>query len=167
MNLDYVATFNEVISPQNCEDLIAKFKKEDWEDNGVVNIIQKEWEEKMLLGSIFAKAGEVYQEVKSLTYHWPEHYGFEEFKIMAVGENEGNVDVNEYGKARRFLTMIMFLDGGEGGNHIFTDGGKDVLEVPRAAGKLLCYPSNWTFQYRSPGPVDSEQHVVITYLHYL
>ena len=61
----------------------------------------------------------------------------------------------------RFLTFIWYLnDVNEGGQTEFIDGTK----ITATQGKLLLFPSNWTYVHKGNIPISSDKYIIVGWL---
>lgn len=98
---------------------------------------------------------------------FPESHAFEQFRIkkyLPDGHDmfDTHVDVRDYSSARRFLTLMWYLnDVDEGGETEF-----ESLQIKPKQGKLVVFPPLWMFPHRGNPPISSAKYLLHTYLHY-
>ena len=74
-----------------------------------------------------------------------------------------HIDVGDHNSARRFLTYHMFLNEVEGGEIVFDD--IDFTVEPKQ-GRVVMFPSTWTFPHSYMPPKGDDKYAISTYLHY-
>ena len=99
----------------------------------------------------------------------PEKSAWEEIRIKRYRTGIGNfldhVDVGDSISARRFLVFFVYLnDVAEGGGTEFPD--LDLTISPEC-GKLLVFPSIWTFLHRGNIPISNDKYILGSYKHYV
>jgi hypothetical protein len=76
-----------------------------------------------------------------------------------------HVDVGDSISARRFLVFFLYLnDVAEGGETEFPD--LDLTISPEC-GKLLVFPSIWTYLHRGNVPISNDKYILGSYKHYV
>ena len=109
------------------------------------------------------------QDVKVHEKALPEKSAWEEIRIKRYRTGIGNfldhVDVGDSISARRFLVFFVYLnDVAEGGGTEFPD--LDLTISPEC-GKLLVFPSIWTFLHRGNIPISNDKYILGSYKHYV
>ena len=109
------------------------------------------------------------QDVKVHEKALPEKSVWEELRIKRYRAGIGNfldhVDVGDSISARRFLVFFVYLnDVTEGGETEFPD--LDLTISPEC-GKLLVFPSIWTFLHRGNIPISNDKYILGSYKHYV
>ena len=99
----------------------------------------------------------------------PEKSTWEELRIKRYRAGIGNfldhVDAGDSISARRFLVFFVYLnDVTEGGETEFPD--LDLTISPEC-GKLLVFPSIWTFLHRGNIPISNDKYILGSYKHYV
>jgi hypothetical protein len=89
------------------------------------------------------------------------------FIIKKYIKNEGKYTVHvdelffEQTKSHRIITFIWYLNSiEEGGETIFVDYGK----IKPEAGKLLLFPSSWTYPHSSAIPISDHKYVIVGWI---
>ena len=109
------------------------------------------------------------QDVKVHEKALPEKSAWEEIRIKRYRTGTGNfldhVDVGDTISARRFLVFFVYLnDVAEGGGTEFPE--LDLTISPEC-GKLLVFPSIWTFLHRGNIPISNDKYILGSYKHYV
>ena len=109
------------------------------------------------------------QDVKVHEKALPEKSTWEELRIKRYRAGIGNfldhVDAGDSISARRFLVFFVYLnDVTEGGETEFPD--LDLTISPEC-GKLLVFPSIWTFLHRGNIPISNDKYILGSYKHYV
>ena len=109
------------------------------------------------------------QDVKVHEKALPEKSAWEEIRIKRYRTGTGNfldhVDAGDSISARRFLVFFVYLnDVTEGGETEFPD--LDLTISPEC-GKLLVFPSLWTFLHRGNVPISNDKYILGSYKHYV
>ena len=112
--------------------------------------------------------GKYQSEIPTRTF--PKELGLEHFRIKKYrpGGTDGfayHVDVNSHASARRFLSLIWYLnDVDQGGETFFPHPN---VRVKPKKGRLLLFPSLWNYPHSGEPPVSNDKYILGTYLHYL
>ena len=109
------------------------------------------------------------QDVKVHEKALPEKSAWEELRIKRYRAGIGNfldhVDTGDSISARRFLVFFLYLnDVAEGGETEFPD--LDLTISPEC-GKLLVFPSIWTYLHRGNVPISNDKYILGSYKHYV
>ena len=99
----------------------------------------------------------------------PEKSSWEELRIKRYKTGIGNfldhVDTGDSISARRFLVFFVYLnDVAEGGE---TEFPTLDLQVSPECGKLLVFPSLWTYLHRGNVPISNDKYILGSYKHYV
>jgi hypothetical protein len=156
---DHVERFDQEMcgfSALNITDLVEKAQINIW--NPVHN---------QILMAI-KTCGERYIQDLDCERYWPRNNSLEQVKIIKYQHKtqdrfERHIDVGDYNSAKRFLTYHMFLNDVEGGSVYFND--IDV-EIKAKRGRLVLFPSTWTYAHSYMSPKDADKYAITTYLHY-
>ena len=178
----YIRVYKNVISDDFCDKIVAKFEKNSSQmeivDNEQrpsfqqINLHQHdEWAKfRSSLDIVFKKYLKEYKEDCSITeYHWPEQYGFEQYRMKRYLPNnkdqfKAHVDVQNYDTARRFLVFFLYCDNNEAGQTLLSDLG---ISVPCTKASLLMFPPLWTYLHTGIKPIAKPKYIIGSYLHYL
>ena len=178
----YIKVYNNVVSDDFCDKIVGKFEKnssqmEIMENYSRPNFQQinlhehEEWKKFCsTLQTTFQKYIKQYKEDCGITeYHWPEEYGFEQFRMKRYLPNDKDeyachVDVQSYASARRFLAFFLYCDDNERGETWI-----DVqnTQITCTKGSLLMFPPLWTYLHSGAKPINKPKYIVGSYLHYL
>ena len=183
--VDYVKTYNGLVTPEFCKTVIRTFEKSDSQyidreqrpSFTELNISQRfiakdpNWlniqEE---LTNSFIDAVELYMNDLDLGPDFPAKYAFEEHRLKMYKNNnhdqfKDHVDVGDYNSARRFLVCFLYLNtvskGGE------TNFPKLNHSVSPECAKILLFPATWQWRHAGLPPVSENKYIVGTYLHYV
>ena len=113
--------------------------------------------------------GENYMKQVDCERYWPRQNSLEQVKINKYQHKtsdrfDRHIDVGDHNSARRFLTYVIYLnDIAEGGATYFND---IDLEIPAKCGRVLMFPSTWTFPHTYLPPKNEDKYAISTYLHY-
>ena len=120
--------------------------------------------------------------VKNVSQYWkdvdafdvetrvPRKFGYEHFRINRTQTNgkDGfgdHTDVGDYASARRFVTVLYYLDNiEEGGDAAFPM--LDVSYKP-VKGSVLIFPSTWQYLHCGLKPISNPKYIMTTFCHYL
>ena len=180
---DYICTYKNVLTEDQCQHLIDKFEDSQHQQSQTnlkghmsfteINLnMFSDWKEYSDI--IFPKLRQVVDKyVKDVNIdslkQWPEKFGFEQIRFKKYepnGEDEfkTHVDVTNYNSARRFLVFFMYLNNNDGGETTFPD--YDIKIKPEA-GKVLVFPPLWTFKHTGEKPINQPKYIIGSYLHYV
>jgi hypothetical protein len=102
---------------------------------------------------------------------FPKEIGCELYRVQQFRAGEDpdhfdyHVDVNNYASARRFTSLVWFLNDVEkGGGYFFPHPNVRVKPVK---GRLVLFPSTWMYPYSIERPVSNDSYIITTYLHYI
>lgn len=101
---------------------------------------------------------------------FPVRMGFENFRVNKTMNNGrdgfGNhIDVGDYASARRFLTILYYLETNEEGG----DAGFPMLgfSVKPIQGACLIFPSTWQWLHCGLKPLSNPKWIMTTFAHYM
>ena len=115
------------------------------------------------------KCGESFMKDVECERYWPRQNSLEQIKVNKYQHKtsdrfDRHIDVGDHNSARRFLTYVIYLnDVEEGGATYFNDVD---LEIPAKCGRVLMFPSVWTFPHSYMPPKTEDKYAISTYLHY-
>ena len=182
---DYIVTYDDVLDENTCKNAIEFFNEDndsivrfDAEMCGfsMVNLTEQcevkknaKWEpvNHQVIRTI-KECGERYIKDVDCERYWPRQNSLEQVKInkyqhKTADRFDRHIDVGDHNSARRFLTYHMFMNDVDGGAVYFND---IDLEIPAKCGRILMFPSTWTFPHSYMAPKDEDKYAISTYLHY-
>ena len=183
---DYIVSYDDALDINTCKTIIEYFNEDhdsvtryDAEMCGFscLNLTDEvevkknsKWEpiNNQVIQSIKSCAEKYMKEVDCERY-WPRQNSLEQVKINKYqfktdDRFDRHIDVGDHNSARRFLTYVMYLnDVEEGGATYFNT--VDV-EIPAKCGRVLMFPSTWTFPHTYVAPKNVDKYAISTYLHY-
>lgn len=178
----YIRVYKNVVSDEFCDKIVSKFEKnssqmEIIENQSRPNFQQinlhkhEEWKKFCTTLQItFQKYLKEYKEDCGITeYHWPEQYGFEEYRMKRYMPNnndqfKAHVDVQNYASARRFLVFFLYCDDNEAGQTLFNDFN---ISSKCVKGSLLMFPPLWPYLHSGLKPIKKPKYIIGSYLHYI
>jgi len=178
----YIKVYDDVLSKEQCQALINRFEdnhsqqqKESWRDVRnftELNINQHEnWNDALRkIYSVLKMNIEKYRhDCKITPLQWPDKFAFEEIRFKRYLPNnkdefKEHVDVTTHASAKRFLVMFIYLNDNLGGHTSFSE--YDTAVQPKA-GRLLMFPSTWTYLHAGHKPIETSKYIIGSYLHYL
>ena len=181
----WIKTYPKIFSKEECTGLIEWFeildeskqlvqtKLEGHREFDEVNLNDfREQSLKMQL-DVYKRFDDIFenykQDVKVHKKALPEKSAWEELRIKRYRTGVGNfldhVDVGDSISARRFLVFFVYLnDVAEGGETEFPD--LDLTISPEC-GRILVFPSTWTFLHRGNIPISNDKYILGSYKHYV
>jgi hypothetical protein len=178
----YIKVYNDAISTDFCDKIVAKFEKNSSQieivDNEErpsfqqINLHQHdEWAKfRTSLSILFKKYLKQYKEDCGITeYHWPEQYGFEEYRMKRYLPNDkdqfkAHVDVQSYASARRFLVFFLYCSDNEAGQTMFNELG---INIDCSKASLLMFPPLWPYLHSGAKAIIKPKYIIGSYLHYI
>lgn len=182
----YISTYDDILTPGYCRDLIERFEANPQCHHSVRNTDAK-WQMRFTqinlyqheifrndvayLSGLFREAVERYKaDNKIEPYQWPQEYTFEQIRMKRYqpgGDDrfDTHVDVTNHDSARRFLVVFFYLnDDFEGGETDFPQ--LQMMAKPKP-GRLIMFPPMWAWWHRAkPIARGSPKYIVGTLLHY-
>ena len=181
----WIKTYPKIFSKEECAELIKWFEILDESNQLVQTKLEghREFDEvnlndfreqslKMQL-DVYKRFDDIFEKyIQDVNVHkkaLPEKSAWEEIRIKRYRTGIGNfldhVDVGDSISARRFLVFFVYLnDVAEGGGTEFPD--LDLTISPEC-GKLLVFPSIWTFLHRGNVPISNDKYILGSYKHYV
>ena len=181
MENKYIKTYDNVLTKDQCQHLIDKFEdsKQQWQKTELkdhrsfteINLnLHDDWSEyvKIIYTSMRPYIDKYAEEFK-ITHNWPEKFGWEhirmkKYEVNNKDEFKEHVDVTTHASAKRFLVMFIYLNDNLGGHTSFSE--YDTAVQPKA-GRLLMFPSTWTYLHAGHKPIETSKYIIGSYLHYL
>jgi prolyl 4-hydroxylase len=173
----YIKVFDDALPPEYCDKIVNKFL-----ENADNHIVRGANGEKFV--SLNIEMSAAFEEIsvtqrkiieatlpvyaKSVMPHqsiFPERSMVEDLYVYQFRDDndvrETNIDITNYGQARRYLTFIWFLTDDED----FEVGFFDVQNTVSAKkGRLLMFPSTWTYPYSIANSKNNQNYLVKTHL---
>ena len=182
---NYIRTYQKKFSDDECSGMVNWFEVQDEHNYTEHTVLQghrkfdeinlnKHREETMQtqldIYDRFGRILETYkQDVKLHPKAWPEESKWEEIRLKRYKANSGNflnhVDVGNHDSARRFLVVFLYLNTVEKGGE--TEFPTFDLKVSAERGKVLVFPSTWTYLHRGNTPISNDKYILGSYLHYV
>ena len=181
----WIKTYPKMFSKEGCDGLIEWFEILDESNQLVQTKLEghREFDEvnlndfreqslKMQL-DVYKRFDDILEKYKQdVNVHkkaLPEKSAWEELRIKRYRTDVGNfldhVDVGDSISARRFLVFFVYLNNVDfGGETEFPD--LDLTISPEC-GKLLVFPSIWTFLHRGNIPISNDKYILGSYKHYV
>jgi prolyl 4-hydroxylase len=173
---EHIRVFDGALSAECCQTLIDRFESSsDHEscqlESGYsfcqLNVTQKWPDQNQILVPIFLSYFNRYQAAVNARF-WPPKFCFEQLRMKRYLPNGRDlfplhVDVMGQVAARRFMTAILYLNSGDGGETVFPS--LDMSIAPER-GKLLAFPPLWLFPHAGLPPKCSPKYILHTYLCY-
>ena len=180
MENNFIATYDNVLSKDQCQHLIDKFEDSQvqWQKTELkdhrsfteINInAYEDWKEyEKIIYTTLRPYINKYAEKFKITHNWPERFGWEQirfkkYEVNGKDEFKEHVDVMDYASAKRFLVFFLYLNDNTGGLTDFPE--YDTMIKPKA-GKLLMFPPLWTHKHIGHKPLEQPKYIVGSYLHY-
>ena len=178
----YIRIYENAVSDEFCDKIVSKFEKNLHQSEIIENYsrpnfqqinLHKHEEWKKFCSTLqitFQKYIKQYKEDCGITeFHWPEEYGFEQFRIKRYLPNnkdefKAHVDVQDYSSARRFLVFFLYCNTNLAGETILEDYN---IKVNCSKASLLMFPPLWTYLHSGAKPINIPKYIIGSYLHYL
>ena len=175
----YIKVYDDVLTKKTCSLLIDRFEKSTKKKVSdkvrsftELNISKDDtWANvmKSLFGVLRIHVDKYRLDCPIHPYQFPDKFGFEELRFKRYLPNDKedfkeHVDVTDYRSAKRFLVMFLYLNDNPAGQTSFPH--YDMKVQPKA-GRLLMFPSVWTFLHAGLKPLETPKYIAGSYLHYL
>lgn len=183
MSENFIRTYDDLISPEVCQQIISAFEMNPDQHEDVVfgnhrsfkqiNLQQHDdtWKpfSEMLQKVFYDSIGVYMRDCDIQRRMFPEEFAFENFRLKRYLPNESDhfddhVDVGNYDSARRFLVFFLYLDDNLGGH---TDFPQFDISVQPKAGRMVMFPPMWTHLHAGRKPIDKPKYIIGSYLHYV
>ena len=179
---NYIRTYDNVISKEFSEQLIAMFEESVDHHEEIVLEGHRSFTQVTLqnnpqwepfckpLQEVFFNLIDVYcKDCNISRIMFPEQFAFENFRMKRympndVDEFAPHVDVGNYDSARRFLVFFLYLDDNERGYTTFPQF--DIAVKPET-GRMLMFPPMWTHLHAGTKPIEKPKYIIGSYLHYV
>jgi prolyl 4-hydroxylase len=173
---EHIRVFDGALSAECCQTLIDRFESSIDHENCQLesgysfcqlNVTQKWPDQNQILVPIFLSYFNRYQAAVNARF-WPPKFCFEQLRMKRYLPNGRDlfplhVDVMGHVAARRFMTAILYLNAGDGGETVFPSLDMSIAPEP---GKLLAFPPLWLFPHAGLPPKSSPKYILHTYLCY-
>ena len=184
-NIEYIEIYDNVLSPELCDEIVEKFEKEENKHPGrtakgldtsikltmdfaLKNRTNDEWTEidEHLYTGLNKCLCEYREKYKAFqVYNEMTDTGFQ---IQRYITNEGfyiyHHDFRAENTNHRLLTFLFYLnDVEEGGETEFLYG---RLSVKPKKGKCVLFPASWTFPHKGCMPISNNKYIATGWLHY-
>lgn len=184
-NLDFfVRTYDNMVDPLLCRDWINQYEidarkeridraqRPTFSELNISKLYEEDefWTEvQNKVQRAFIDAVQVYMEDILCAPDFPDKYAFEQFRIKSYNTNgdqfKDHVDVQDYGSARRFLVVMLYLNEVTSGGRTYFHRTKTTID-PKP-GRILLFPANWMYRHAGLPPVSNNKYILGSYLHYL
>ena len=183
---DYIRIYDDAMSHQCCDAFIQTFESSpDTEEIVVADpqegrqplrssidcVISAHQEFAVLHGAMVHVVDSIVARYQSdvMGKLFPQEFGIENIKMRKYrcGQDHFSyhTDVADYDTARRFVSIIWFLNDVEvGGEAVFPH---PLLRIRPRKGRLVMFPSVWMYPHLIEQPHSNDCFVLETYLHYL
>jgi prolyl 4-hydroxylase len=175
----WIRTFDNIdgkgVSPKFCQDAIDYFERspkhkinQPWQRyHQITNLHLTE-----LFDPIRAETARIFEHYKSAvdcgTLNYVRRIETPSMSRYDVADDEGvhhfhsHADAWSMETASRQVSVIFYLnDVKDGGETVFDEGARII---PRA-GRVLVFPSSYTFQHRGEPPISGSKYVIVSWLH--
>lgn len=181
---DHIRLYDDFVPVPFCHELINQFEMErrkeyvareqrpQWtEFNISQHYSEPQWQHyQTTIQNYFVDAVQLYMEDVSCAPDFPAKYCFEQYRIKKYEQGSSDqfndhVDVQDYSSARRFLSVMLYLNN-------VPVGGRTVLpkldyEIEPMEGRVAVFPANWMYRHAGRPTVESNKYIIGSYLHYL
>ena len=177
---DYIVVFDDALTPQFCDDMVALFEKEkdrvvrnnDLMKFSEINIltcnafdaVKSEFIEKMVKCQLAYK-----NQVKA--YIWPEKPLYEAPRIKKYEKEKGffdwHVDAADVDTSKRLLVMFWYLNDVESGGETLFVVNEEFLRVAPKKGRVVCFPPNFMFPHKGAVPHSGPKYVISSYVQHV
>lgn len=182
MQPNFIKVYNDVITPELSQQLIAMFEESEHQHEDIVLkghrsfkqvTLQNhpEWKPftEQLSERFFMHIEKYMQDCNITNKMFPEQFAFEQFRLKRylpndVDEFDDHVDVGNIDSAKRFLVFFLYLNDNDGGN---TEFPQHDISVQPVTGKMVMFPPMWTHLHAGRKPIDKPKYIIGSYLHYV
>lgn len=174
----FVKVYDGALSPQRCEELIARFEaapelheKKSLKDAysfSQLNVTAHWPDVEAEIHGVFSAGFRQYHKALGIGSAWPTQPVPEAIRLkryLPGGDDSFpvHVDVMDSAAARRFITVILYLNAPQGGETTFPGLGVVVHPAP---GRLSIFPPLWLFPHAGMPPRGSAKYILHGYLWY-
>ena len=120
--------------------------------------------------AVFVDVVQLYMQDLGVGADFPASYCFEEYRLKkyelgSTDQFADHVDVQDYQSARRFLSVMLYLNNVPvGGRTRFPRIDHEIEPVER---RIAVFPANWMFRHSGMPTIESNKYILGSYLHYL
>ena len=173
---DYITVYDDVITPESCDNLVNFFEKNidhsikqeaihmSFRELGLQNFPQYRDETNELFHS-FIEQYKTDNNINNII--WPKSYKLEftRFKKYLPNTNDRfqmHVDATERETATRFLAFFIYLTDNDSGYTSFSN--RDIKIQPKK-GRLLMFPPNFCYPHIGEKVTDKPKYILGNYAH--
>ena len=187
---DYVKLYDKILDDQTCDDFLEIIKKANFEriesdlfkfkqtiitDDMMWHLDDMEVDENeasplhiqdIFSGLFFSAATNYFQDTELPLV--PELEGFENIGIKKFESGDFyklHSDVNDYKSAKRFLSVMIFLENTD--NCAIRFSNRSICDITPVRGSILVFPPHWLFPYEVVCRDDATMMYAHSYLHYV
>jgi len=182
MQHNFIQIYNDVITPEFSQQLIAMFEESEHQHEEIVLKGHRSFKQVTLqhhqewkpfadkLSERFFMYIERYMKDCNITDKmFPEQFAFEQFRMKRylpndIDEFDDHVDIGNKDSAKRFLVFFLYLDYNKGGH---TDFPQYDVSVQPVSGRMVMFPPTWTHLHAGRKPIDKPKYIIGSYLHYV
>ena len=181
---DYIRCYDDLVPLDLCHQIINEFELErrketvdrnfrpKWtEFNISKHFSEPNWQNiQTKIQSYFVDAVQLYMQDLGVGADFPASYCFEEYRLKKYEKGsddqfKDHVDVQDYQSARRFVSVMLYLNNVPvGGQTHFPRIGHSIEPVER---RIAIFPANWMFRHSGQPTIESNKYILGSYLHYL
>lgn len=181
---DYIRCYDDLVPLDLCHQIINEFELErrketvdrnfrpKWtEFNISKHFSEPNWQNiQTKVQSYFVDAVQLYMQDLNVGADFPASYCFEEYRLKKYEKGsddqfKDHVDVQDYQSARRFVSVMLYLNNVPvGGQTYFPRISHSIEPVER---RIAIFPANWMFRHSGQPTIESNKYILGSYLHYL
>lgn len=181
---DYIRCYDDLVPMDLCHQIINEFELErrkevvdkkfrpKWtEFNVSKHFSEPSWQMiQTQVQKYFVDAVGLYIKDLDVGADFPSSYCFEEYRIKKYEKGsddqfQDHVDVQDYQSARRFVSVMLYLNNAPVGGR--THFPRIDYEIEAKECRVAIFPANWMFRHAGRPTVESNKYIMGSYLHYL
>jgi len=181
---DYIRCYDGIVPDKLCHQIINDFELErrkvtidkqlrpKWtEFNVSKHFSEPTWQQiQTQVQRYFVDAVSLYIKDLDVGADFPASYCFEEYRIKKYERGsddqfQDHVDVQDYQSARRFASVMLYLNNAPVGGR--THFPRIDYEIEAKESRIVVFPANWMFRHAGRPTVESNKYIMGSYLHYL